>query len=337
MTGATGPYCGLYALAAAGQMLGKTVDLETLIDPKYVGSPEGSSLTELKQAAADLGLYAMPVKNLTLRSLRHSPNLIILHVKKDVDSSKFDHYELFVGAKDGAARLFDAPRPIRSEALPVLASRWNGNGLVISAQPIDKGAVFAADRRFLLTLGAMGALAVAAMLWVSRRRADTSGLTLARYLKGSAVEIAAIAGAACLVGFTFHLVAEEGLLNNESAAAAFSAPQAEYTFPEVTLEEMKQIAAAKEALIIDARLRHDYEAGRIEGAINISTLANRDERLAAMRGVEHGRRIVVYCSSLKCKFAEKVAGRLAAEGYTNISIFRGGWAEWSEGKEEAAR
>ena len=44
----------------------------------------------------------------------------------------------------------------------------------------------------------------------------------------------------------------------------------------------------------------------------------------------------MYCQSSACKYAEIVAIKLKDDGYSNISIYKGGWAEWvaKNGKKE---
>ena len=46
----------------------------------------------------------------------------------------------------------------------------------------------------------------------------------------------------------------------------------------------------------------------------------------------------MYCQSAGCKYAEIVAIKLIDDGFSNISIFKGGWVEWAakNGKKEDA-
>ena len=83
------------------------------------------------------------------------------------------------------------------------------------------------------------------------------------------------------------------------------------------------------ARVIDARMPADYETGHLEGAVNIPVSMSREQCIEAMSGPLNSP-IVVYCQSLKCKFAEEVAANLAAGGYSNIYIFKGGWREWKQ-------
>src|SRR5215471_8429906 len=65
-----GPYCGIYSLYAALRVNGISVPFDSLVQSKYVGSPFGSSLAELRQAAQDCGASARPLEGMTASLLR---------------------------------------------------------------------------------------------------------------------------------------------------------------------------------------------------------------------------------------------------------------------------
>jgi hypothetical protein len=129
----SGAYCGAYCLYAVMRVADIDIDPKELLKPEYIGSAGGSSLAELKKAAEDYGMYAAVVGRLTTRELRQSPYPIILHVKSAADKKGYDHYELFLETKNGQARLYDPPEPVRVVPFYELAPRWDGTGLIVSA------------------------------------------------------------------------------------------------------------------------------------------------------------------------------------------------------------
>lgn len=66
-------------------------------------------------------------------------------------------------------------------------------------------------------------------------------------------------------------------------------------------------------------------AGHLEGAINVPVNASDDERRKAMAHIDKKARIVVYCQTSGCGFAEKVAIELISDGFSNVSLFKGSW------------
>src|SRR5262249_23230617 len=91
------PLCGLYSLYTCWLILGKQLDLRTLLLPEYLGSPKGSSISELEAAAHDHGLFAMPLGGMTSSMLRDTKHPLILHVKGNAASSEYDHFFVCVG------------------------------------------------------------------------------------------------------------------------------------------------------------------------------------------------------------------------------------------------
>lgn len=93
------------------------------------------------------------------------------------------------------------------------------------------------------------------------------------------------------------------------------------------LDAFKEILATGEAVLIDVRTPSEYEAGHIEGAVNVplNTLAQSLDRVATDKPV------VVYCASgLRAGMATSV---LRSLGYSNVRAFPPGWKGWSEAGE----
>ena len=97
--------------------------------------------------------------------------------------------------------------------------------------------------------------------------------------------------------------------------------------PKVSKSTVKKLLGS-DTVFIDARFARDFKAKHLEGAVNIPVNATNEVRHKATAGISKDAHIVLYCQSAACKFAQKVAIKLIDDGFSNISIFRGGWAEW---------
>jgi ABC-type bacteriocin/lantibiotic exporter with double-glycine peptidase domain len=156
------------------ELAGTDIAFSELIRPEYVDSRVGSRLGQLKRAAEDFGLHATPVGNLTIRTLRESPYPVILHVKKSEESDRFDHFEVFLGAKNDKAILYDPPTAPRLESFHVLASRWDRIGLAVSKDEIDTRLLFLPDRKRSFLIGILLVSLIAAVWWMVPRRYQAS-------------------------------------------------------------------------------------------------------------------------------------------------------------------
>jgi rhodanese-related sulfurtransferase len=250
-------------------------------------------------------------------------------VKSNLKTQEYDHYELFLGTENGKAKLFNPPDPVRLVPYSEIAPRWDGNGLIISAEPIDLDLVFGPGRRRLMVYVAVSIAAILGLHFAKRwlpkamlnSRSKLFGLSI-----GHGVAFAIVA---LLCGMLYHFANDEGLLANPDATTSIQQAHQGNFIPKITERKVHKLLNS-DTVFIDARFARDYKAGHIEGAISTPVDANDVERQKVTADIVKDARIVMYCQSSKCKYAEIVAIKLIDDGFSNISIFKGGWAEWVE-------
>jgi rhodanese-related sulfurtransferase len=80
-------------------------------------------------------------------------------------------------------------------------------------------------------------------------------------------------------------------------------------------------------------LERDYKSGHIEDAISLPINCSDEMYTEMLSSLEKDKKIVLYCQSAGCQFAEKIALRLKEDGFENLAIFKGGWVEWQKAAE----
>jgi rhodanese-related sulfurtransferase len=321
------PHCGLYCVYGSARYIGTDIDFVDLVKPEYVGSAKGSSLNELMKCVEDVGLKAKAIQNINSRFLRQITWPVILHVKEDYFSQDYSHYVLFMGTENDKAIVLDSSEkkiiPF-SDLLPLM----DGIGLVVSNEAIDWGAVFWPGRkRFIINTGfVIGFILVVRWLRGRWRISVKSvkgrvGLSMA---EGMGLGIAAI-----IFGMVFHFVNEAGFLAHAGSTAGVQQAYAGTFIPKVDKEKVAE-QLGRDTVFVDARYSRDYEAGHMDGAISVPVDCNDAELEEAMAGTGKDAKIVVYCQSSGCPYAEKVSIRLKRTGYNDVSIFKGGWVAWEE-------
>jgi len=334
---ASGPYCGLYCLYTIMKMADKEVGFQEFLKHEYVGSRKGSSFGELQKAAEDYGLYTKVVAKITGKELSCCDYPIIMHVKLSMKSQEYNHYVLFLGTKNGHAKIFDPPNPIKLVSYAELAPQWDGNGLIISAEPIDLDAVFAPARNRFIIYASILIAGILALHWAKRFLPVTLFNSRIKMMGLSITQATGFAILALLAGMFYHFADDAGLLANEKATSAIQKAHAANFIPKIGERKVHKLLGS-DAVFIDARFARDYKSGHIEGAISVPVNANDIELQKATANISKDSRIVMYCQSSACKYAEIVAIKLIRDDYSNISIFRGGWAEWKtkNGKKKEA-
>jgi 3-mercaptopyruvate sulfurtransferase SseA len=84
------------------------------------------------------------------------------------------------------------------------------------------------------------------------------------------------------------------------------------------------------AVIIDARSTEEYEAGHIPGSINIPHDRIPEFQDVLNREVSNDAHVICYCRSPSCDFSDLLATELKIIGWQDVSVFSGGWEEWTK-------
>ncbi len=101
---------------------------------------------------------------------------------------------------------------------------------------------------------------------------------------------------------------------------------------EIDFKEAKRIYNAGSGLFIDAREIKFYKKGTILGALNMPL--HRFRRLKRLLPVKKSSKLILFCGGIKCGKSSELAKRIAAEGYSHVMVYRGGFPEWSQKGQE---
>ena len=328
-------YCGVHCLYAAARIEGRPIEFRDLVTEKYIRDTRGSSLADLVRAAEDHGLHARAVGDLTSRELRAAKHPVILHVKYSDYSKGFDHYVLFAGADGDDALVLDPPKALQKVPFAELAARWDGVGLVVAASPLAAQPI--GWQGWQIALGLMVSTAVVGMTWhrYGRRRAPARGMTTEQTLPprerlwGAVGQCGQLVSLSLIIGILYHSFHSEGILASPAATESIARAHQIGFLDKLDAPGVRQ-AIEQHAIIIDCRLAADYQAGHLPGAISVPIDAPRETKLKALEGVPRDSRVILYCQSDKCTFAEKVANLMMDQGFTDLALFPGGWLKWVE-------
>ncbi len=331
----TGGYCGIYCLYGAMKFLGIDSDPNGLIKQEYIGTPAGSSLAELKKCAEYHGLYAIPVKRLSTKDLRGLCPPVIIHVKSSPMSRVYDHYELFLGIREGKALIYDPPRPAELVPFRTLTPRWDGSALIVSDKPIDLGALIAPTRWRFAVYAAIAVTVVLAVRWGRRhlfgiRRA----MNRKKVLLLSLGQCAALILTAAVGAFVYHSINEEGLLAFQEATASVQQAHRANFIPKLSTSQTHRLLAEREAVFIDPRPDYAFNASHLKDAISIPPNATDDDRTNIMGRIDKNARIIVYCRKTDYRLAGILATKLLSDGFSNVQIYKGNWVQWTTNKKE---
>jgi len=96
-------------------------------------------------------------------------------------------------------------------------------------------------------------------------------------------------------------------------------------FPDVSVTEVKTIAEAKSAVILDVNGTESYQKGHVPGALDYVAVKS---KLASVLPKDKSALIVAYCGGPKCKAYQSAANAAAKLGYTNVKHMSAGISGW---------
>ncbi len=98
---------------------------------------------------------------------------------------------------------------------------------------------------------------------------------------------------------------------------------------EISTEDMRRLVAAKDALIIDARPRAQFDAGHIPGA-QVLDVPQSEQAAAVARlvGGDKSKPLVLYCNGPFCEASRRLADLLLAHGFAHVRRYQLGIPVW---------
>lgn len=98
----------------------------------------------------------------------------------------------------------------------------------------------------------------------------------------------------------------------------------------ITLSEAMMEFQASNTIFLDARSEFDYKQGHIKGALNLPFEEFDDFYPKVASELPKDKTIIAYCDGTECELSLFLTRLLKEEGYQNLKIFFGVWAEWKE-------
>jgi rhodanese-related sulfurtransferase len=97
------------------------------------------------------------------------------------------------------------------------------------------------------------------------------------------------------------------------------------------LDKFRAAVDGKSALILDARPSVFFQNGHVPNAINLARddFAHDYRQLTGVLEANRDKPIIVYCSGGECHDSKLVANALLSLGFSDVTVFTGGWDAWS--------
>jgi len=310
-------YCGLYSIAAAVAVHGKSIEFSKLLSSNYIQSTLGSTAEELQQAIADNDLFSQLVFHASPIYLKNSQSPVLLHLGNNYSSGAPQHWVLYLGQDAaGNAVILDTPQSIESLPFAALQTHWDGTAIAISDQPVSRVA------QVKTWLGGIFPLALSVLLL-------TTASLFAQRSAANSVTTALLLAGVIFVGCVIWSVYDPSAFWKNATPVALTESKVRR---ELEIDEVNDVDQLRKegVLLVDARTPRDFSMGSLPGAVNLPVNPTLGTLISVVGQAKQSDRVIVYCQSEDCKWSDTVGGKLKTMGIERVSVFRPGWRGFVE-------
>lgn len=315
------PHCGEYSLCAAAANEGIWIPQDRLFASPEIVASKGASAEDLIKLAGDNGVEASMVERLSIGGLKSLGCSAVLHFKNSNEIEGIDHWVAFLGFdEEGNALIFDAPRKVEKVRPATLLTYWDGTAVLVGEQPVG------VPSKLLSKF-------VPAMLWVAFALASVATMSRLVPKRTTASQLFSLSLAAVAIATSWAIVSPLSFYNNkESVKFCHVKSPRRANIISVDLESILSdpLLASGRVAFVDCRHPDAYEKTHIENAINFPIDASLGESQNAVDQLKGNDKIICYCQSRSCKWAEIVAQRLLEFGFEDVAVLYGGINELPE-------
>lgn len=154
-------------------------------------------------------------------------------------------------------------------------------------------------------------------------------------LKQAAKEALILVGTAVAIAIAVYAVRPDriGIFPSAVNQDAGQQPPAESEsgYSEISLEDAVRLHRERGAVFADSRHAADFEAGHIQGAVNLYTADQETWLSEFLAATDPATVIVTYCDGADCHLAQALAELLFFNGFDNVRYLKNGWTRWRGG------
>jgi rhodanese-related sulfurtransferase/energy-converting hydrogenase Eha subunit A len=326
------PYCGVHAVYIVANGLGRKVDISEVVLPQYISSRSGSSVEDLQYLCKKLGLQSRLFTRMTISSLKGLTGCSILHVASHAGSSKYDHWILCTGVKDGSANVMeviDGGIVSRSISLDHLAVSWDGVALLVCADT-------STDIYYLLFVWVERLLVIASLAVLTFIIATANfPIRLPLMSQANPLKIffeSAVIFLTGLILFGAYVLffCPIGYMPNSSVKSKIENDKYLTFLPKVSTRQVEKMLLDDKTTIVDARHPSQFQEGHIDSSINVTVLITQKETERLLRSIPKDNKIIMVYEPYPCAGAIDVFRRVNATGHQNLYRYEFGWDKWNK-------
>jgi rhodanese-related sulfurtransferase len=279
-----------------------------MVQPQYIGSKEGSTLSELLSLCDALQLRAKSFSRLTVNSLHGATSPLVLHTSSQTKKKNYDHWTLFTGIENGKAMTWQVVNGQSTcVAIPLddLAVQWDGNAIVVFGD-YSTGVNFT----FFVWMERIFVIGFVVLLWIVLVKVNSLFQRHENLITTSAVLCTVLFFSGLAYITHVHVLYPNSFLINDNAIRQIQEDHVIGFYPTAALNKVRKSYKNANVVIIDARTENQYQQGHIENSVNISYTMSLDEMEEVFKDYTKDTTIIVVYEPFACARAVDVFRKL---------------------------
>ena len=308
----------MYALLAAAHSIEYTIPIDQLVSGKWFSKEIGLTANDLVRIAQEFGLSALYRSKFTIAALRDAGCPAMLLLDDELQQGNSNHWVTYLGFRDSNVVIYDSHAGCVELSVSELMSRWSGVAVVVT------------DRRELLNGIWWLQLSLATIQYLPPL-VFALGVSCCLVRGGGKQE--EIPGVSRQIGLLLIFIggwvsldcvlSHGSLLADRHLLASLKCIGSDRTII-ANVVEVDDLAGYT---VVDARFPVAFENGHLPGALNIPVNSSHSEIAKKLDGIGPDQRVLVYCQSRDCHWADQLASRLICFGY-KAEVLRDGIQGW---------
>ena len=320
-------YCGLISAVSCINATGVSARVEEIDATKYVSATGGSTVTQIQALVADFGISTAARSGLSVLDLRRINCPTVLHVRVSKTSRDLQHWVAYLGSENGLFVVFDSNSGRLTLSAAELCAIWDGEGIVCNRSQTSLAVQITIWRTQSLLMFFAFAACFSAFAKPRYRDVIVDGKRPLAELFRQGVGMTLTAIVATII---FHSYSPSGLIPNRLIAGEVARRFYHREAKEIGTQELLSEIDAPNTLILDVRFDADFRRGSIPSAISMPINSSLLHRQSVLHAVNRASKIIVYCQSEHCLFSNDIAQFLLFNGFSDVEIYFGGYAEWEK-------
>ncbi len=313
----TDVYCGLYCVYQAGQMVGKPIPLDELIQPKRLTGQFGSSVQDLISTLDEfhIGNDYVPSASYHDHILLDIPAIVL--VKSAPDALSGNHWVMILKSQLDTVKVYDPSVGVHWVPVAEFQTLLTGPTILLQRHE-DTITLWHSVKALIFILFSVGVYGVLRLVLMIHSQA-----------------VVALFLTTLLIVLVWQMTDPASFLYNRNVTDQTVSINEVRDIPLISPQEI--LDYPDRYTLIDVRTQAQYQSHTIPGSLNLPVNSSYHRNRRRCADLPSDRPLVLYCQSVQCGWAEQMARSALFSRFHSIFVLDDGIHGYSLAKKQTSK